>query len=735
MSRLNRRQLLQGVGATLAALGLNQLDLRRKSLEFQSVVARDTPRKLALLVGVNQYTSSLSSLKGCLMDVDLYRELLVYRYGFQPQDILTLTDDTAQKPTRNNLLQAFEEHLIKQAQPGDSVVFAYSGHGSRILDPDPLPGSRNLNGTMVPADARLSTETNDAEVQDIMGRTLFLLMYALQTENVTVILDSCHSGGGTRGNAVYRAIDIDNIVLPPKPSQQELAYQEQWLSRLNLSPQQFQTLRQAGIAKGVGLGSARAEQPSADVDFGDFHAGAFTYLLTQTLWQQTATQPLQSIFANLADRTRKLAKENHIYQDPRYDTKPGSRLDERPLFESNPLTLAAEAVVLPNSRGKEVEFWLGGIAPELLNAIAVYEMIDNRGEVIGEVEQTQRSGLKARGIVKKGEAKPGMLLRELIRGLPPNLSLNLGIDPAFSADRQTIQSALSSETRIKAIALSERMEVDYRIGRMDIRSLQEGRQQNVQQLGEVGSIGLFTAGLFPIEASFGQSTETVLEAIQRLLPQLKGLLANKILGALANGKTSFLNVSVSLRLLDKTSSSASNSSRGAIEKQPILAKRQASARKFKPGDKVVVDIKNNSKEPLYIGLIIISSEGNISVGYPESATIADKLPVLEAGQTISIPKTGAMLIIGPAGFFEIYVIASAQPIREAMLALRQLSDRQQVKSASRGVEIRQEQINTLDILLGDIDRNTRSANSVPQGYRGVDLRQVAAISTIVEVVE
>ncbi|WP_223210404.1 caspase family protein, partial [Microcystis aeruginosa] len=50
---------------------------------------------------------------------------------------MLLTDKEA---TRENILQAFEEHLIQWAQPGDVVVFHFSGHGSQVFDPDQIFG-------------------------------------------------------------------------------------------------------------------------------------------------------------------------------------------------------------------------------------------------------------------------------------------------------------------------------------------------------------------------------------------------------------------------------------------------------------------------------------------------------------------------------------------------------------------------------------------------------------------
>lgn len=134
MTRISRRHFLQFAGSTLATLGLSQWDIINQGNRYAKVLAQDTPRKLALLVGINQYPNSkrFENLEGCVTDVNLQQELLIYRFGFNPDDILTLTSDQTpdKQPTRKNILAAFEEHLIKQAKPGDIVVFHFSGRGT-----------------------------------------------------------------------------------------------------------------------------------------------------------------------------------------------------------------------------------------------------------------------------------------------------------------------------------------------------------------------------------------------------------------------------------------------------------------------------------------------------------------------------------------------------------------------------------------------------------------------------
>jgi hypothetical protein len=177
MPQLKRRHFLQAAGSTLATMGLSQLDFLQQADRYGKVLAQNTPGKLALLVGINAYKSL--PLLGCVTDTELQYELLRHRYGFKQEDILVLTDDRA---TRQNILTAFEEHLIKQAKPNDVVVFHFSGHGWMVRDPDPNPGfvfnGQGVNGTLIPYD----WDAGEPEtVRNIMGHTLFLLMSALKT--------------------------------------------------------------------------------------------------------------------------------------------------------------------------------------------------------------------------------------------------------------------------------------------------------------------------------------------------------------------------------------------------------------------------------------------------------------------------------------------------------------------------------------------------------------------------
>jgi hypothetical protein len=245
--------------------------------------APGTPRKLALLVGINtyKYSDRISTLAGSLNDVEEMRQVLVGKFEFAPENILVLKDAQA---THAGIISAIQNHLIAQAQPGDIVVFDYSGHGSQMKD---LTG-KMINGmdeTIVPWDSRDPA----GKVFDISGAELhpLLLQLAKKTKNVTFILDSCHSGTLVRGARV-RWVAADTRTPPPLPSYSVAATREVGATNEETSPK-FATI------------AAATSRESAFEHFvdGKDH-GALTYFLTRQLSSAKAGATYRDIMDNVA---------------------------------------------------------------------------------------------------------------------------------------------------------------------------------------------------------------------------------------------------------------------------------------------------------------------------------------------------------------------------------------------------------------------------------------------------
>ncbi|HYN85311.1 MAG TPA: caspase family protein [Pyrinomonadaceae bacterium] len=181
-------------------------------------------QKFALVVGINDYVHStktshavdaLKPLTGAENDARDVRDLLVKDFGF--------TDDAAhvrmllsmkkghdaqsgrgvEPATRDNILGGLRE-LAKKAEqnPGATVVFFYSGHGSHKQDEAPLDEADGRDEAIVPADARQKGvhDILDDELEPLIAR-----IAKARPANLTLIFDSCNSGTISRGDAVVKA--------------------------------------------------------------------------------------------------------------------------------------------------------------------------------------------------------------------------------------------------------------------------------------------------------------------------------------------------------------------------------------------------------------------------------------------------------------------------------------------------------------------------------------------------
>ncbi|CAH1416261.1 unnamed protein product [Lactuca virosa] len=145
-------------------------------------------RKKAVIVGVS-YKNTSHELKGCLNDAKYMKYLLIKTFQFPESSIRMLTEeetDSSRIPTARNMRTALS-WLIEGCQPGDSLVFHFSGHGSR---------QRNLNGdeldgydeTLCPLDFETEGMIIDDEINATIVRPLPL------GAKLHAIIDSCHSG-------------------------------------------------------------------------------------------------------------------------------------------------------------------------------------------------------------------------------------------------------------------------------------------------------------------------------------------------------------------------------------------------------------------------------------------------------------------------------------------------------------------------------------------------------------
>ncbi|MCK9458845.1 MAG: caspase family protein [Proteobacteria bacterium] len=136
--------------------------------------------KKALIVGINNYPQS--PLRGCVNDANDWNSTLRDK-GFTNSVLL---DSVA---TKSNILSGLN-WLVSGAVSGDSLVFCYSGHGSKV---------RDTNGDEADLYDEILCPVDFFSGQYVSDDNLRSIFSALPIGvSLDVFIDSCYSGTATR---------------------------------------------------------------------------------------------------------------------------------------------------------------------------------------------------------------------------------------------------------------------------------------------------------------------------------------------------------------------------------------------------------------------------------------------------------------------------------------------------------------------------------------------------------
>ena len=269
----------------------------------------------ALLIGINFYfpnrlsdNSSYENLEGAVNDIEDVEKFLL-RQPQKPYKIYKLTATSAKRaslmdspkpkeavanlPTYANIIRSFNE-ITEHAKEGDLVYIHYSGHGGRAKSIYPKNiKSNGIDEALVPTD--IGSKEDGQYIRDL---ELAVLLKRMVDKGlvVTVILDSCHSGGSTRGGkAKIRGLKSNVIDETPRireslvnPSPEELeAVAPGWKKLKYATRSGTPVATMIPEAKGyVLLAACRpSEYAYEDVFDGNESNGALTYWLLDTLSQ------------------------------------------------------------------------------------------------------------------------------------------------------------------------------------------------------------------------------------------------------------------------------------------------------------------------------------------------------------------------------------------------------------------------------------------------------------------
>lgn len=242
-----------------------------------------TPKLYALLIGIDHYLrnrtaeGSYPSLGGCVRDIGLVETFLRDSLKLPDERIVKLlARDTGGKqpegsaetwPTYENMVAAFKK-IANLAQAGDQVYIHYSGHGGRAKTIFPkLKGERGLDEALVPTDIGnpKTRYLRDVEMAHILQTMVDKGLM------VTIVLDSCHSGGstrgGTRGGAAVRGIGRPDHT--PRPADSLVATEQELVAT-------WQKVS-GGNTRSVKVGSGWLLEPQGYVLFAACRASEFAH--------------------------------------------------------------------------------------------------------------------------------------------------------------------------------------------------------------------------------------------------------------------------------------------------------------------------------------------------------------------------------------------------------------------------------------------------------------------------
>ncbi|HMA35317.1 MAG TPA: caspase family protein [Chloroflexia bacterium] len=310
-----------------------------------------TAAKRALLIGIDAY-QAVNPLQGCVNDILSVHDFLLDKAQIPPNAIqLLLAPDASVTlpgtlgpvllPTKAQMQQSLAQ-LAAQTGANDEVVIYYAGHGTRI--PNPQDANQHI-GAIVPVDARLDGTNFVLNVE--LNQAIDAVV--AKGAQVTLVLDSCHSGGAER--------DLATTADPPAVREIQLdATQINWpaFQAEHPQPPPATAAPAAGALAGAPTGSKEVETDGSgwlpdlqqgqelivlsgcrDTELSHEYTppgtaerhGALTYFLIDTLRNTPAEQVAQTRWQDIYPRIRQNVLMAFSSQTPTLEGR-----GERPVF-------------------------------------------------------------------------------------------------------------------------------------------------------------------------------------------------------------------------------------------------------------------------------------------------------------------------------------------------------------------------------------------------------------------
>jgi hypothetical protein len=283
-------------------------------------MTNQTPNFYALLIGIDFYfphdlpDGRYKNLRGCVQDINHVETYLKTTFNLTPDQIIKLTASASENPnqpkepreilpTYENIVAKFKE-LTAKAQPQDRVYIHYSGHGGRAKTIfESLKGFGGLDEALVPTDIG---QPNSRYLRDLEFAKLLEEMVEKELV-VTLVLDSCHSGGATREMSGDDRIRGEGFIdTTPRPTDSLVAPLQELAQNWQTSTENSRNITVVnGLLpepKGYTLIAACRDHEFAyeKVFEGRERNGALTYFLLKALRQEGTEISVEDLFNKIS---------------------------------------------------------------------------------------------------------------------------------------------------------------------------------------------------------------------------------------------------------------------------------------------------------------------------------------------------------------------------------------------------------------------------------------------------
>ncbi len=129
-----------------------------------------------LVIGIDKY-QHCPKLYNAVRDANAFKDILIKRFQFQEEHLITLFD---QEATQSRIFDALSD-LVEKVEEGDNVVIYFSGHGEYEKSID--------EGYWVPVEGRLSQPGTY-----LSNSRIIKYLKAIRSHHTLLVVDSCFSG-------------------------------------------------------------------------------------------------------------------------------------------------------------------------------------------------------------------------------------------------------------------------------------------------------------------------------------------------------------------------------------------------------------------------------------------------------------------------------------------------------------------------------------------------------------